>query len=181
MTRQSWLDWEQVRRRLQTGDLSVERVQAVLRRRAERLARPVQPRSSAGERAVLIFHLAGERYGFELDTLAQVIANPLCAPVPGGPEWLWGVLQVNGEIRPVWDLYRVLGIAPPANGAEENALLLRCGGREFGVRTGPVEEIRLLSPLPEVAQHLEPFVKWTAPDLLPVLDPKALLRIGEME
>lgn len=185
MKRRNTLDWEEVRRRLQAsaareaGELSPEEVRVVLRRRAERLARPVDPPPSSGETAVLIFRLAAERYAFQLHSLAQVIVNPLCTPLPGGPAWLWGVLQVSGEIRPVWDLYRVLGMSAPQNGAAQNVLLLRCAGREFGVRSGAVEEIRLCAPVSEGAPDGGRFVKWTAPGVLPVLDPERLLSLEE--
>lgn len=182
MTEKQKVDWDKLRRRLDISATALgraiegqpENADEILRRRAERLARRVETPPTDGASPVLVFRLGNERYGIEVARLLEVIANPLCTPVPGGPAHLWGVLHVRGEIRPVWDLYRMLGLPAPEPGGPEHVLLLRGRDGAFGARVGAVEDILLLTPPPEAAKPSRPYVKWVSKDSIAVLSPEGL-------
>jgi purine-binding chemotaxis protein CheW len=176
------IDWEDVHRRLERDraaldralDPPPERVRQVFRRRAELLARAGnEPAAASGSTALLIFRLGAERWAVELDRVAEVVPHPRVSPVPGAPSQVAGVVQVRGEIRPVCDLAGLLEL--PGLDGPCAVLLLRRGAREFGLRTGPVEEIR---SLPAAALRPgpggSPYVKWVTPELVAVLDTTAI-------
>ena len=60
-----------------------------------------------------------------------------------------GVITVHGDIRPVLDLRRVLGMAAVTetvrNGASRRVILLRKDGREMGLQIDSVEQIRWIA------------------------------------
>lgn len=153
----------------------MDRMEAVYRARAARLARPLKPGRDAEDLPVLIFHLGDRRYGLELSRLVEVIPHPRCTPVPGAPPQLAGVLQVRGEIRPVWELSRLLNL--PDAPAEEpfSVLLLRKGSREVGLRVNEVREVRLLRPQ-ACMEPDSPHIRWITSDSVAILDPDRLLK-----
>jgi chemotaxis signal transduction protein len=185
MNRKAAIDWQQVRLRLEHGEAAIEkslavdaeRMQAAFRQRAARLAQPLEIDRAGQGLSVLVFGLGSERYAVELPRLLEVISRPRYAAVPGaGPE-LAGVLSVRGEIHPIWDLARLLGLPDLPAESAEHVLLVRRKPRPFGLRTGPVEGVRELQPAEcgparPGARH----VKWVTPDLLSILDIETLLK-----
>ncbi len=159
-----------------------ERVREVLRSRAERLARPLEEGPPADQTEVLVFRAGEERYGLDLRQLAAVVPSPLCSRVPGGSGKLAGVIQVRGEVRPVWDLRRVLGLPPAEAATSDCVLLLQQDGREFGLRVDAVEETRSvrreeLRPAPDNSRHATA----VTPDLVAILNLDAILKDEEAE
>jgi purine-binding chemotaxis protein CheW len=189
------IDWKGVRARLEANRVAMERalepgperVAAVYQQRAARLAQPPEAMRDVSEhRPVLLFLVAGIRYGIELSDIAEVIPQPHCSPVPGGPPQLAGVIQVRGEIRPVWALSRLLELPEPDPNDMSYVLLLRSRTREFGVRAGAVEGIRSFTLAGEdssmAAQDRDrqgaAAVKCVTADLVTILDPNKLLPEG---
>jgi len=126
---------------------SVERMEKVWRERAQRLSRRSNP-SGAGQSALpmVVVGIGKERYGIAIADVAEVFP-PLCpTPVPGAPAAFSGVINVHGEIRPVLDLRRLLGIAAGTetmrSGAGRRVILLRKDGREMALEIDSVEQIR---------------------------------------
>ncbi len=178
-------DWEGARERLAAGRDALEgafaptaeQVEGAFRKRAAQLARPAVPRPAGDEAGVLVFEAGGGRYGIELDRLAAVMAAGPCSPVPGAPPELAGVMQVRGEIRPVWEASRLLGREEDTGGEGTHVLLLRAVEREVGLRVGGVSEIRRVAPgdrRPAAGQP--PWVRYVTPDLVAVVDTEELLK-----
>ena len=180
------IDWQAVRLRLERSEAALaktlsadqERVQAVFRQRAARLAGPLEAdHGAAQDISVLVFGMGSDRYGIELPRLLEIVPHPLCAPVPGAPPQLAGVLLVRGEIHPVLELSRLLGLPDLPPDDPGSVLLIRREPRPFGLRVERVEGIRALRP--EECGPARPGtrrVKWITPDLLSILDPEELLK-----
>jgi chemotaxis protein methyltransferase CheR len=121
-------------------------VEAVWRERAERLsARLVSAGFAQKAFPVLVLGVAKERYGIPLPDVAEVLPVMRPTPVPGAPAVFAGVINVHGEIRPVIDLRRFLGMEAAGNG-RPRVVLLRKEGRELGLQIDSVEQIRWISP-----------------------------------
>jgi chemotaxis signal transduction protein len=162
---------------------AANRMEAVWRQRADRLAqRPVAAGLSLSP--VMILGIRGERYGVDLLDVAEVLPPIRITPVPGMADVFAGVVNAHGEIRPVMDLRRLLGIETPNTGLAgpedfARVVLLRKDGREMGLRIDTVEEIRWIGP-----NDLQPggtgdkgvskYVKRSANGLLMLLDTEAL-------
>jgi purine-binding chemotaxis protein CheW len=115
-------------------------VETVWRQRADRLSK--RPHSAGQDAfAVLVLGIGKERYGIHLPDVAEVLPPLSPTPVPGTAAVFAGVINVHGEIRPVIDLKRFLGIEAAEHG-QTRVILLRQDGRELGLRIDSVQHIR---------------------------------------
>lgn len=180
------IDWEAARTRLErlgewserAGRPELDRIDATYRRRAELAARPLRPEGElpgAGE--IVVFRLGNERFGVPLSRVLGILPNPPCAPVPGAPPEIAGVIQVRGEIRPVCDLSRILGLPAEEREGSRSVLLLSSAAREFGAFVDSVEDIAMLSSEDRGAppEALSRHASWITQDLIPVLNTDSLL------
>jgi len=152
----------------------------ILRRRAKLLAeRRSQAQAEPGT-PMLVFALGSERYGLPLRDVAEVRHFAQCAPLPGAPKELLGVMNIRGDAFSVAELAALLGLAPSAERPPGFVLVLRKGER-VGFRVDSVIDIRpvvadQLTPMPQAqAETLTPYLKGLAPDQTMILDPDALL------
>jgi chemotaxis signal transduction protein len=128
-----------------------QQMEAVWLQRARRLSQRVVP-AEAGQNSlpVITLGLGHERYGIDLADVAEVLPPVWVTPVPGVAALFAGVINVHGEIRPVLDLRRWLGIEASRKDAvsvvSPRVILLRHAGREMGLRIDSVEQIRWLGP-----------------------------------
>ena len=94
----------------------------------------------------LVFLLASERYALPLAGLAGVVKIDRLTAVPGSAPELAGLLNVRGEVRPIYDLKRLLG----RDGEEESwtnslALLTTLSGLAIGLKVSEVEGLLKVS------------------------------------
>ncbi len=116
--------------------------EALLRARARRLAMPRDGGGGAvAGKALLCCRIAAERYGLALDELSEVMELESWTPVPGQPQYLLGVTNLRGEIRPVLDLHALLGLPAPDAGARAWVIFADSGGSEVGLRVDALESI----------------------------------------
>ena len=118
-------------------------MEAVWRERADRLAeRPVFAEAAHDAVGVIVLGIGAERYGIELADVAEVLPPLRATPVPGAAAMFSGIVNVHGEIRPVIDLRRFLGMETVPNGNPARLILVRKEGREIGLQVDSVEQIR---------------------------------------
>jgi purine-binding chemotaxis protein CheW len=179
------LNWAEARERLarvqqaieETHSHSNERREQIYKARAEVLARPGSHREDAAGEKIMIVRIGAARYGIPLPEISEVIAGSRCAPVPGAPPEVAGLIQVRGEVRPVLNAGRLLGVPADDSGDSRIILLLRRGSREIGIQVDEVEDIRTVSE----EQRKPPFhgashARWMTEDLVTVLDTNSLLK-----
>lgn len=165
-----------------------QRMEAVWRQRARRLSQ----RANLGEDAqntfpVVVLGIGKERYGVDLQDVAEVFPPVAPTPVPGAAAVISGVINVQGEIRPVIDLRRLLDMKADANtlrdGQLAHVILLHKDGREIGLQIDSVEQIRWIETadlqmatrsdagaFPRLSSHL----KGSTKDLLMLLSTEAI-------
>jgi purine-binding chemotaxis protein CheW len=119
------------------------RMEAVWRERAARLSR----RSAAAEdgqdlRPVMVLGIGAERYAVELRHVEEVLPPVRATPVPGVAAMFAGVINVHGEIRPVVDLRRLLGMDAVPISDRPRVIVLGKEGRKMGLQIDSVEQIR---------------------------------------
>jgi len=166
-----------------TREADRQAMEAVWRERASRLSRRIVVRDEAENFVpVIVVGLGEERYGIDLSDVVEVLAPVPVTPVPGVAAVFAGVINVHGEIVPVIDLRRFLGMEIlPNDGTVRGVILLRSGDREIGLRTDSVEGIRWIGPgdlhvrggneaEPVTSRH----VKGSTKDLLMLLTTEAL-------
>jgi purine-binding chemotaxis protein CheW len=162
----------------ETTDKGAGRVDHVLRERAHQLAgAPADAGVYDSSAAILVFRYGPSRYGLLLADIAEVITGVKPAKVVGAPAEVAGLMQVRGEICPVFHLYGMLQTAAPS-GIEtaRTVLLIRTGARTVGLLVERTEGIRTVPddkrrPPPDGAPH----ISWMMDDLIAVLNPGALM------
>ncbi len=178
------LDWagararlDEIRRSLEQAEKpALEEVRAVYRERARHLKVPeVAIEAPGAANRLLVFRLGEERYALPASMLVEILKDVNIAPVPGAPPSVAGLIQVRGEIRPVYDLARQIGAARTAEGAGF-MLLLREGRRDFAVTVDAVEEIRMVMENEPKQAGQKPRVAWVTGDLVSVLNGESLWR-----
>jgi len=124
-----------------------QKMEAVWRERAKRLSQsPVLAEGGRDSLPVIVLGIGKERYGVDLADVAEVLPPLRSTPVPGAPAAFSGVINVHGEIRPVMDLRRFLGIEAIGKDGLTRVILLRLQGREMGLEIDSVEQIRWIEP-----------------------------------
>jgi purine-binding chemotaxis protein CheW len=186
------LDWADLKNRLQRSREALTdnlgglpaRGRAVLRMRAERLARRGRDKAAEGALLpVLVFRVREETYAFELASLVEAAPSVRCTPLPGAPPELVGVTNLRGEIRPVLDAAVLLSSGGEAEPEETSRVLfLRREGAEVGLRVDTVDRVRMireddLAAATAGAATASPFVKGVTRDMIIVLDARAFLAL----
>jgi purine-binding chemotaxis protein CheW len=157
-----------------------EQMETVWRQRAERLSRRVVL-AEAGQNLfpVIALGIGNERYGIDLSDVAEILPRVRPTPVPGAAAVFSGVINVHGEIRPVLDLRRFLGIQTLPDRHSSRVILLHKDGREMGLQIDSVEQIRWigpgdLDPAGKGGPAMAPHFKGATKDLLMLLNTEAL-------
>jgi chemotaxis signal transduction protein len=163
-------------------DAEQQRIETIWRERAKRLSRPP---ASAGDGKdalqVIVLGIGQERFGVDFRHVAEVLPPVVPTPVPGAAAGFAGVINVHGEIRPVIDLRRVLGLEKVAGGDLARVILLRKDGLEVGLRIDSVEQIRSIRSgelRPDAVSDAgpSPYIEGSTEDLLMLLSTEALFR-----
>jgi purine-binding chemotaxis protein CheW len=178
-------DWNDIHARLERIRQMLEREEnpspeTVARVWSERAKRYAASRESAetgaesaGGEAVLVFRLGADRYGIPVSSVREVLPQARIAPVPGAPAGVAGLIQMRGEIRPVYDLrerLRMPAAAPRPANEGETVIVLSAAGREFGIRVDNAEEIRSWRPGEHRQAGQNPWVTAVTEDLVSILN-----------
>ena len=136
------VDWDQVRQTLERSRRAIEGIDerdpaAVLAERARALAAaPAQAGtegSQGGQIEVLVFSSGGERYAFDTAHIVHVSPRLPVTRIHGVPNYVVGIVAVDGEVYSVVDLRSLLQL-PIARLVDPHAIiLLRGPSMELGV------------------------------------------------
>ena len=157
---------------------------ALLAERARRLAQPVEV-APVDQIEVLVFELAGERYGIESRWVQAVFVLRHRAPLPGAQPPIDGITAWRGELLTLLELRATLGL--PVNALHDLARVIVLGLHRqaaFGIVTDAVHSVvqvsvAALHPLPDGAGGHRRYIKGVTGDALLILDPERLLRLIE--
>lgn len=116
----------------------------VLRARAEALAAPLQEGDDRPRAALLIFSVAGERYGVAAEKVREVRPLRQMTRLPHSPAALHGIMRVRSDVVGVFDLPHLLGVPAEPGGASDWVVVLDDGQRcPFGLTADSVEGVDL--------------------------------------
>lgn len=87
----------------------------------------------------LVFELAAARYAVPLTDVQEVTRAASIMPLPGAPEVTEGILDVRGEILPVFGLRRRFRLPARPLDPDERFVVVRAGGRRAVLRVDAVE------------------------------------------
>src|SRR5262245_24667167 len=152
--------------------------QKILRERALALARPRSNGAVAEDNRLelLEFRLATERYAIESRFVQEVHPLRHLTPLPGTPAFVPGIVNVRGQILPVYDLKKLFDL--PEQGLTDLHRVLHVRGHdmELGlladmiVSVRRIEEVRLQPSLPTLTGIRAEYLKGITNDRVVVLD-----------
>lgn len=88
---------------------------------------------------VVVFVVDGQRYALPLAAAERVVSMVAISPLPDAPDSVCGAVNVHGEVTPVLDLRRRLGLPSREHGLESRLLLARTPHRVVAL---PVDEVQ---------------------------------------
>jgi purine-binding chemotaxis protein CheW len=96
-----------------------------------------------------VWRVGGELYAVDLRRVEEIIPLPAITPVPRAPRFLEGVVRLRGEVLPVVDVRKRLGVAPaPATRSpsgrprsRERLVVCRLGTRRVGFVVDAVTQV----------------------------------------
>jgi purine-binding chemotaxis protein CheW len=87
------------------------------------------------------FRVGGEDYAIDIMRVREII-NPLpVTPVPRAPAFVEGVIRLRGDVIPVVDVRRRLGLAVTPPTRKTKTLIVHVAGRRLGLVVDEVTEV----------------------------------------
>ncbi|MGB4782918.1 chemotaxis protein CheW [Candidatus Methylomirabilis sp.] len=169
---------EETRRALEAGgSLPPEEVKRILRDRAHALAKPLaEVRTPAEVLELLVFSLAGGRYGIEMSHVLEVIPLRELTPMPCTPPFVLGVVNHRGRILPVLDFRRLLDLADQGIAEGSKVIAVDTGGMSFGIYADAMSGVERIGanemapPPAAVAGDRHTFLLGVTGEMVAVLD-----------
>lgn len=90
---------------------------------------------------LVTFIVDGTRYAVSLSATQRAFPMVAAAAVPGAPPVVLGAVNIAGEVVPVVDLRRRLGLAPRSYGLGAHLLLVRTPRRPLAVAADEVQGV----------------------------------------
>ena len=163
--------------------LSADETARILQDRARALAKPLEEPSAQGETLdLLLFGLAGERYGIDAAHVLEVVQLPELVPVPCTPPVVLGVVNHRGRVLTVLDLRRLFNPAVHERSKASRAVIVEAAGMTFGVFSDAVEGmVRVgaheVGPPPvSLTGVRQAFIRGVTAEMVAVLDLEAFAR-----
>lgn len=131
-----------------------EEQKAILKKRAQVLARAPKGEEDAGEcLEVVEFLLAYEKYGIESAYIREVYPLKDLTPLPCTPPFVLGIINVRGQILSVIDLKKFFDL--PGKGLTDlnRVIIIQAENMEFGILADAILSIRLI-PVSEIQASL---------------------------
>ena len=96
---------------------------------------------------ILGFLLAGEEYAVELQRIREIVKVPGVTEVPRAPAEIAGVMSVRGEVMPVFDLHKRLGLpAAAAPTRRSRVVIVDVGEGPVGLLVDGVDQVVRIKP-----------------------------------
>jgi purine-binding chemotaxis protein CheW len=142
------------------------------------------------ERQIVIFGLADEDYGLDIDSVESIISMLPITAVPDAPEFVDGVTNLRGEVLPVVDLRKRLGLPLKEETKDTRIVVTEVDGSKVGIVVDEVSEVLRVAeediepPSPLVAPVESDFIVGIAKAqerLIILLNPARLIPVGRRE
>jgi purine-binding chemotaxis protein CheW len=110
----------------------------------------IQPRPAATapgrtEVQLCTFRVSGEDFAVDIMRIREIIPPVSLTPVPEAPGYVAGVFRLRGDVVPVVDLARRLGLPPSAPTRRAKFVVVKVAGRLLGLMVDEVCEVLRLT------------------------------------
>lgn len=97
------------------------------------------------EQQYVIFRMMGQLYGAPIDVVREVNYVTPVTRLPNTPAYVEGVIDLRGEILPVVDLRKRLGLAEREATQESRLMMLNLGDRSAALLVDGVDQVVTLN------------------------------------
>lgn len=167
---------------MNTGIKMKKEIRSRLKMRTVAMAKePELKRETSSVTEIIEFTLAAERYGIESAYVREVYPLKDFTPLYGVPSFIFGIVNVRGQILPVVDLKKFFNLPEKGLGDLNRVIILRDDQMEFGILADVVhgtqeielEDIRAVPPT--VSGIGEEYLKGVTKESLIILNAEKLL------
>lgn len=95
---------------------------------------------------IVTFRVADRTFGVDVDCVREIKGWQLTTPLPSTARHMLGVINLRGQIVPVYDLRLLLDLAPADGAAGKVVIVLASGGEPYGVVADAVSDILDVNP-----------------------------------
>lgn len=184
------IDWKAIHEKLAAAAATLERgtvlpsaeTGKILKARAQALAREPERDDVNGESVeILEFSLAYESYGVESSFVREVYPLKAFTPLPGTPPFVFGIVNVRGQIISVIDLKKFFELPDKGLSDLNKVVIVHNPVLEFGILADAIAGIRSIRiseiqpSLPTLTGIRQDYLRGVTPDRLVVLDAAKLL------
>ena len=150
---------------------------------------PMNGTHTTGQNQIVIFTLEGQRYALRLDAVERVIRAAAVTPVPETPAFVLGLVNMAGQLLPVFSLRRCLGLPDRPIRPEDQFVIVRTSRLTLALVVDEVQELSALEDaqtvapgdvLPEGECRVEGLVKING-DIILIYDLEKLLSVEDQE
>ena len=116
---------------------------------------------------LILLTVDGQTYALHLEAVDRILRMVAVTPLPGAPDAVEGVINIQGEVVPVVSIRRRLGLAERTAGAADSLLVARARSRRLaiiaesvlGVVERPADAIVSTGDLAQRVRHIEGVLK----------------------
>ncbi len=102
-------------------------------------------RRRSDELELVTFQLGSEQYGLDIMRVQEIIRMPALTRAPRSPSFVAGMLNLRGEVLPVIDLRRRMGMAPVDYDKRTRVVIVSHDVGHFGLVVDAVADVRRLA------------------------------------
>jgi purine-binding chemotaxis protein CheW len=99
------------------------------------------PAPSSSTVELCAFRVGDEEYVIDLRRIREIVQPLPVTAVPRAPEFVEGVIDLRGEVVPLVDVRRRLGLPPRSPGARPKMLIVNIAGRSLALLVDSVSEV----------------------------------------
>ena len=135
---------------------------------------------------VVVFDLASETYAVESSFISEVYPHNAFTPLPGTPSFIFGIINVRGQIISVIDLKKFFNLPEIGLGQLNKVIIIRNEQMEFGILADMIQGTQLVSTntiqtsLPNINGIGGEYLKGITAEHLIILDAKKILEDKRM-
>ncbi|MCC7372277.1 MAG: chemotaxis protein CheW [Chloroflexi bacterium] len=112
--------------------------------------KPAEPKEAAErarpeEEQMVVLDVGNESYGIPVKQVREIIRVPPITRVPNGPGFLEGVINLRGQVIPVMDLRKHLGIEGGGETRRSRVVVSELGRHTVGLMVDAVSEVVMIS------------------------------------
>jgi purine-binding chemotaxis protein CheW len=102
--------------------------------------------TGTSELELLVFDLEGRTFGLPSTEVVELVRAVAVTPLPNGPRVVAGVINLRGNVVPVFDLRVRFGISSPPLEPTDHFVVAKAGPRLVALRADRATEILQFSP-----------------------------------